>query len=88
LGGIETFQAWVRKPINFSKVETVSIEELLPSKGLVDDAQTIGQEEMPNYKGIKYMGFKPHLINDPKAQAEAKLPPKVECKEDSDIDST
>jgi hypothetical protein len=34
------------------------------------------------------MGFKLHLIYDPKACAEAELPPKAECKEDSNIDST
>ena len=42
---------------------------------------------MPNYQGIKYIGFKPHLIYDPEARAEAKLPPKAKCKEDSDVDS-
>ena len=43
---------------------------------------------MPNCKGIKYIGSKPHLIYDPRAQAEANLPPITEHKEDSDINST
>jgi hypothetical protein len=67
LVGIETFRAWVRKPRNFSKVETVSGEALLPSKDIVEDAQTIGQEEMPDCRGIKYTRFKPYLIYVPKA---------------------
>ena len=41
LGGIETIQAWVRKPKNFSKVETISAEELLPSNEITEDAQII-----------------------------------------------
>ena len=88
LRGIETFRAWVRKPRNFSKVETISTEELLPFKGIAKDVQTIGQEEMPDCKGIKYMGFKPHMIFGPKAWVEAKLPPKAKRKEDSNINST
>jgi hypothetical protein len=50
--------------------------------------RTIGQEEMPDYKGIRYIGFKLHLIYGPKAWVEAKLPPRAECKEDSNINST
>jgi chromosome segregation ATPase len=42
MGGIETFRAWVKKPRNFSKVDTVSVEELLPLKGMAEDALTIG----------------------------------------------
>ena len=34
------------------------------------------------------MGFKPHLIYDLKAWAEAKLPPRAEQKADSDIEFT
>ena len=30
MGGIKTFRAWVRKPKNFSKVDTISVGELLP----------------------------------------------------------
>ena len=41
MGGIETFWAWVRKIGNFSKVETIYAEELLPLKDFTEDAQTI-----------------------------------------------
>jgi hypothetical protein len=59
----------------------------VPSKQLAREAMSIGQEEMPDCRGITYLGFKPHLKYDPKARVEAELPPRVECKEDSDIDS-
>jgi hypothetical protein len=78
MGGIETFRAWVKKLRNFSKVDTVSIEELLPLKGMAKDALTIGQKEMPNCRGIKRIRFEPYLIYDPGARAVAKLPPRAE----------
>lgn len=34
------------------------------------------------------MGFQPHLIYDPQTRVEEKLPPRVERKEDLNIDST
>jgi hypothetical protein len=34
------------------------------------------------------MGFKPHLVYSPKARSQAQLPPRAECHEDSDVDST
>lgn len=37
LRGIETFQAWVRKLENFSMVETILVEELLPLKEIAED---------------------------------------------------
>jgi hypothetical protein len=86
--GFKTFQEWVKKPGNFSKVETITPEDILSSKEIALEAQAIGQEEMLDCRGIKYIGFKPHLIYYPKARAEAKLPPIAKCKEDSDIDST
>jgi hypothetical protein len=88
MGGIETFQAWVKKPRNFSKVDIVSVEELLPLKGMVKDALTIGQKEMPDCRGIKCIRFEPHLIYDLGARAAAELPPRAERQADSDIDST
>ena len=88
MGGIETFWAWVKKPENFSKVDKVFVEELLPLKGIAEDALSIEQEEMPNCKGIKRMGFKPHLIYDLEAQAVAWLSPRIERQADSDVDST
>ena len=86
--GIETFRAWVRKPGNFSKVSTISIEELLPLKGIAEDAETIGQKKMPDCRGIKHMGFEPYLIYNLEARAEVKLPPRVEHPVDLDIEST
>ena len=87
MGGIKTFRAWVKKPKNFSKVDKVSVEELLPLKGIAKDALSIGQEEMPDCKGIKRMGFEPYLIYDPEAQAAAELSPRIECQADSNVDS-
>ena len=49
--------------------------------------QTIGQNEMPDYRGIKYIGFKPHLIYDLKGWADTKLSPRAERKEDLDTKS-
>jgi hypothetical protein len=69
------------------KVDTISVEELLPLKGITEDALAIGQEEMPDCRGIKRMGFVPHLVYDPEARAVAKLPPRAEHQADSDIDS-
>jgi hypothetical protein len=54
IGGIETFREWVKKPGNFFKVEIVFAEDLLPSKGIAEEAQTIGQKEMSDCRGIKY----------------------------------
>jgi hypothetical protein len=88
MGGIETFWAWVKKPENYLKVDTVSIEALLPLKGIAEDALAIGQEEMPDCRGIKRMGFEPHLLYDPEARAAARLSPRAERQVDSDVDST
>jgi hypothetical protein len=62
--GIETLPTWVQKPENFPKVDKVAVEELLPPKGVVDNLLSIGQEEMPDCRGIKHMGFDPHLLYD------------------------
>ena len=59
----------------------------MPLKGIAEDALSIGQEEMPNCRGIKRMGFELHLIYDPEARATAEFSPRVECQADSDIDS-
>jgi hypothetical protein len=69
-------------------VDKVSVEELLPLKGIAEDALSIGQEEMPDCKGIKCMGFDPHLIYDSEAQAVAQLSPRAEHQANSDVDST
>jgi hypothetical protein len=34
------------------------------------------------------MGFKPHMVYSPEARVQAKLPPRVERLEDSDVDFT
>ena len=88
MGGIETFRAWVKKPGNLSMVDKVSIEELLPLKGIAEDALSIGQDEMPDCKGFKHMGFESHLIYDPEAQAAAELSPWIERQAYLDVDST
>jgi hypothetical protein len=88
MGGIETLRAWIRKLGNFSKVETISAKELLPLKGIVEDEESIGQKEMLDCRGIKHMGFQPHLIYDPEARAKTKLSPRAKHQVDLDIDST
>jgi hypothetical protein len=86
--GIETLRAWVQKPGNFPRVDKVAIEELLPLKRIVENMLSIGQEEMPDCRGIRRMGFDPHLIYNHEARAAAKLSPRIERRVDSDIDST
>jgi hypothetical protein len=55
--GIETHRAWVQKPGNFPRMDKVVVEELLPPKRIVENRLFIGQEEMPDCRGIKRMGF-------------------------------
>jgi hypothetical protein len=86
--GIETLRAWVQKPGNFSRVDKVALEELLPPKRIVENMLFIRQEEMPDCRGTRCMGFDPHLIYNHEARAAAKLSPRIECQVDSDIDST
>jgi hypothetical protein len=86
--GIETLWAWVQKPDNFSRVDKVAVEELLPPKRVAENVLFIRQEEIPDCRGIRRMGFDPHLIYNPKARAAVKLSPRVECQVDSDVDST
>jgi hypothetical protein len=88
IGGFETFQERVKKLGNFFKVGTITLEDVTPSKEVALNAQYISQQEIPDCWGIKHIGFKPYLIYNPKAQAEAKLLPRAERKEDSDVDST
>jgi hypothetical protein len=87
MGGFESFREWIKKPGNFLKVETVSPEDVIPFKKAVLNVLSIGQEEMLDCRGIKSMGFKPHLVYSPEAWSRAHLPPRVECLEDSDVDS-
>jgi hypothetical protein len=49
---------------------------------------SISQEEMPDCRGIRRIRFKPHLVYSLEAQSQARLPPRAECQEDSDVDST
>jgi hypothetical protein len=88
IGGIETLWAWVRKPENYLKVDTVSVEQLLPLKGIAEDALAIGQEEMPDCRGSKCMGLEPHLLYDPDARVAVRLPPRIERHVHSGVDST
>jgi hypothetical protein len=85
--GIETLRTWVQKPENFPKVDKVAIEELLPLKGVVDNLLSIEQEEMPDCRGIKHMGFDPYLLYDCEIRAATKVSPRVECRADPDTDS-
>ena len=52
IGGIETFRAWVKKLKNFSKVDKVSIEELLPLKGIADDTCPSGKKRCMIVEGL------------------------------------
>jgi hypothetical protein len=88
IGGIETLRVWVQKPGNFSRVDKVAVKELLPPKRIVEDVLLIGQKEMPDCRGIRCMGFDPHLIYNSKARAAAGLSPRAERRVDSDVDST
>jgi hypothetical protein len=88
IGGFESFREWVKKLGNFFKVETVSPQDVAPFKRAIANVVSIGQEKMPDCRGIKRMGFKPHLVYNPEAWSQARLPPRVECQEDLDVDST
>jgi hypothetical protein len=85
--GRETLRAWVQKLGNFPRMDKVAVEELLPLKRIVENMLFIGQEEMPDCRGIKHMGFDPHLIYNREARVAAKLSPRVERRVDSDTDS-
>jgi hypothetical protein len=84
----ETFRDWVKKPGNFLRVDTISPKDVAPLKKVISNVASVGQKEMPDCWGIKCMGFRPHLVYDPKARSQARLPPRVDCQEDSDVDST
>jgi hypothetical protein len=51
-------------------VDAVSVEELLPPNRIVENMLLIGQEEMPDCRGIKDMGFNPisYIIVKPQPQ--------------------
>jgi hypothetical protein len=80
--------AWVQKPGNFPKVGAVSVEELLPSNEIVENMLLIGQEEMPDCRGIKDMGFDPHLLYNRDASTSAKASCEEERQGDSPADSS
>jgi hypothetical protein len=86
--GIESLRSWVQKPGNFPKVDAVSVEELLPSNKIVENMLLIGQEEMPDCRGIKNMGFDPHLLYNREALASAKVSSEKERQRDSQADSS
>jgi hypothetical protein len=50
--GIETLRAWVQKPNNFSRVDKVAVEELLPPKRVAENVLFIRQKEIPDCRGI------------------------------------
>jgi hypothetical protein len=86
--GIESLRSWVQKPGNFPKVDAVSVEELLPPNRIVENMLLIGQEEMPDCRGIKDMGFDPHLLYNREATASAKISHERERQGDSQADSS
>jgi hypothetical protein len=86
--GIESLRSWVQKPGNFPKVDAVSVEELLPPNRIVENMLLIGQEEMPDCRGIKDMGFDPHLLYNREVIASAKISHKGERQGDSQADSS
>jgi hypothetical protein len=86
--GIESLRSWVQKPGNFPKVGAVSVEELLPSNEIVENMLLIGQEEMPDCRGIKDMGFDPHLLYNHDASTSAKASREEGRQEDSPADSS
>jgi hypothetical protein len=86
--GIESLRSWVQKPGNFPKVGAVSVEELLPTNKIVENLLLIGQEEMPDCRGIKEMGFDPHLLYNREALALVKSSCETEHQGDSQADSS
>jgi hypothetical protein len=86
--GIESLRSWVQKPGNFPKVDAVSVEELLPSNKIVENMLLIGQEKMPDCRGIKDMGFNPHLLYNREASTSAKVSCEKERQGDSQADSS
>jgi hypothetical protein len=68
-------------------VDKVVVEELLPPKRIVENMLFIGQEEMLDCRGIKHMGFDPHLLYNREARVAAKISLRVERQVDSDTDS-
>jgi hypothetical protein len=88
IGGFETLKDWVKKPGNFLKIDSISPKDVAPLKKAISNVSCIGQREMPNCRGIKCMGFRPHLIYDLEARSRAQLPPRVDHLEESDVDST
>jgi hypothetical protein len=87
LGGFETLRDWVKKPENVPKIDIISPRDVAPLKQAISKVSSVGRKEMPDYRGIKRMGFRPHLIYDPETRSRAQLPPKVDRPEESDIDS-
>jgi hypothetical protein len=85
---IESLRSWVQKSGNFPKVDAVSVEELLPSNEIVENMLLIGQEEMPDCRGIKDMGFDPYLLYNREASTSAKASCEKECQGDSPADSS
>jgi hypothetical protein len=78
LGGFETLKDWVKKPENISKIDTISAKDVAPLKQVIPKVSSIGRREMPDCKGIKRMGFKPHLIYDSEVRSSAQLPSRVD----------
>jgi hypothetical protein len=65
----------------------VAVEDLLSPKGVIDTLLSIRQEEMPDCRGIKHMGFDPHHVYDHEVQTTTRASPRVEHQTDMDTDS-
>jgi hypothetical protein len=87
VGGFETLRDWVKKPENIPRIDTILPRDIAPLKQAISKVSSIGQKEMPDCRGIKRMGFRPHLIYDPETRSRAQLPPKVDHPEESNVDS-
>jgi hypothetical protein len=58
-----------------SRIETITAKDLPPTKECAQQVTFIGQDEMPECKGITYYGYKPHLGYDNKAREKEGLSP-------------
>lgn len=78
IAGTETFCNWAKHFENHAKIDIVAAEDVVPSRELAREVTSIGQQKMPNCKGITFFGYKPHLKYDPQARAKVGLSPIVD----------
>jgi hypothetical protein len=68
------FQRMGQKAGKFSQSRYHFPQRCCPLKKVISNVSSIGQREIPDYRGIKCMGFRPHLIYDSEARFQAQLP--------------